>query len=339
VNTLIIGFGKRAKFSILPALKIINEGKIFVYSNNLEKLKTHQQKYNFELFTLFEKESFINISKIFICTPCENFLPLVQKLSQLKLTWVTLFIDTPIIPKMHNFEIEHYKNEFKEILVTEDCFYNPINKIIRNVIKANNLGKIKKINFVNYGHTYHALAHSRKLLKDKFIHYGIKYKNKYKFILSNSEINIIGGRMDSGYMHIFFKEEVISINDYNDKNDTSYKIKYLFNNDLLSGYLINNKKVNLTDDLIKNFIKLEHVCKIYNIHGIHFQEKIISLVYLILNTKNDNKKKYLLSDGIYDSFTIAVTKKIKVFFDLIFINKSLLIRIFYKIYLIKKFFK
>ena len=37
MNTLIIGFGKRAKYSILPALKIINEGKVYVYSRDLKK--------------------------------------------------------------------------------------------------------------------------------------------------------------------------------------------------------------------------------------------------------------------------------------------------------------
>jgi hypothetical protein len=259
-------------------------------------------------------------------------------LSKLNLTWVTLFIDTPIVPKISNIQIKQYKNKFKEILVTEDCFHNPINKIIQNVIEENNLGEIKKINFNNFGHTYHALAQSRKLLKDKFIHCGIKNNNNFKFILSNSEININGTKMDTGYMHIFFKENIISINDQSVNNNANYKINYLFTDDLLSGYLMNNQIVNLNDDLKKIFFKLRQICKIHDIRNMFLQEKIISLVYLITNAKNNNKKKYLLNDGIYDSFIIAITRKINFFFDIRFKKKSLFIKIFYRIYILKKYF-
>ena len=142
MDTLIIGFGKRAKYSILPALKIINEGKVYVYSRDLKKLHTQKEKYNIELFTSLEKESFKKISKIFICTPYESYLSIVQKLSKHDLNWVTLFVDTPIVPVISNIAIKQYKNKFKEILVTEDCFYNPINTVIKKIIYENKLGDI-----------------------------------------------------------------------------------------------------------------------------------------------------------------------------------------------------
>tara|TARA_B100001057_G_C22830336_1_gene943149 strand:- start:1214 stop:2260 length:1047 start_codon:yes stop_codon:yes gene_type:complete len=338
VDTLIIGFGKRAKYSILPALKIINEGKLYVFSNNLNKLETQKKKYDFELFNSIENESYEKISKIFICTPYEKYLPIVQRLSKLNLTWVNLFIDTPIIPKISNIHIKQYKNKFKEIFVTEDCFYNPINNIIQEVIKINKLGEIKKIDFNNFGHTYHALAQSRRLLKDKSIYFGIKNNDNFKFILSNSVININGKQLETGHIHIFFKENIISINDDNINNNAKYKISYLFTEDLFSGYLVNNQTVSLDDNLKKIFLKLRQICTIHNIRNKFLQEKIISLVCLMTEINNQNKKKYFLDDGIYDSFLIAITRKINFFFDIRFKKKSLFIYIFYKFYNFKKIF-
>jgi hypothetical protein len=336
MNTLIIGFGKRAKYSILPALKIINEGKVYVYSRDLKKLQTQKEKYNIELFTSLEKESFKKISKIFICTPYESYLSIVQKLSKHDLNWVTLFVDTPIVPVISNIAIKQYKNKFKEILVTEDCFYNPINTVIKKIIYENKLGDIKKIIYNNFGHTYHALAQSRRLLKNKFIYCGIKNNNNFKFILSNSQININGTQSDSGYMHIFFKDSIISINDQNINNNANYKINYLLSDGFVCGYLINNRIVNLNYDLKKIFIKLNDLCKTYNIRDLFLQENIISLVYLISNAKINVKNKYLLSDGIYDSLVIAITRKLNLFFDIKFKKKSILIELCCRLCILKK---
>ena len=346
MNTLIIGFGKRAKYSILPALKIINDGKVYVYSRDLKKLHTQKEKYNIELFTSLEKESFKKISKIFICTPYESYLSIVQKLSKHNLNWVTLFVDTPIVPVISNIAIKQYKNKFKEILpinAIKHPNWKMGNKIsidsatmMNKVFEVIEAKKIFDLNYNHFGHTYHALAQSRRLLKNKFIYCGIKKNNNFKFILSNSQININGTQSDSGYMHIFFKDSIISINDQNINNNANYKINYLLSDGFVCGYLINNRIVNLNYDLKKIFIKLNDLCKIYNIRDLFLQEKIISLVYLISYAKINVKNKYLLSDGIYDSLVIAITRKLNLFFDIKFKKKSILIELCCRLCILKK---
>ena len=137
-------------------------------------------------------------------------------------------------------------------------------------------------------------------------------------------------------MHIFFKDSIISINDQNINNNANYKINYLLSDGFVCGYLINNRIVNLNYDLKKIFIKLNDLCKTYNIRDLFLQEKIISLVYLISNAKINVKNKYLLSDGIYDSLVIAITRKLNLFFDIKFKKKSILIELCCRLCILKK---
>ena len=72
---------------------------------------------------------------------------------------INLYIDTPILPKISNIKIERYNQNFKNIYVLEDFYFNPLNEIINKIVKNNNLKSIRKIEYINSGHSYHSLAH------------------------------------------------------------------------------------------------------------------------------------------------------------------------------------
>ena len=336
INSLIIGFGNRAKQTVIPALQVINEGKIFVFSRNFEKLDNQKEKYGIEPIKTLNNEVLKNINKIFLCVPSKDFLSIIKNISKHNPGWINLFIDTPIVPIVTNLKIKNYQDHFKNIFVSEDYFFNPVNEIIKKIIDENDLGKIKKIEYINTGYLYHSLAQSRDLLNKHFINSGKKKLKNFQFSLMNSEIHIIGNRTDNGYTNIYTENGLISINKFEDNN--KYKLNYLFSDKVLSGYSFNQKELSLNDILMKDFISLKNVCKTHLIDSRSLQEQIISLVNLIRNTEIENGKKYFLKDGIYDSFVVAVTNKIKFYFDIKLNKKSLLFFIFYKLFLLRNIF-
>ena len=56
-NSLIIGFGKRVKNTVIPALKMIDDSNIYVYSRNFEKIiiNHHNYKSNFKISYIFNE--------------------------------------------------------------------------------------------------------------------------------------------------------------------------------------------------------------------------------------------------------------------------------------------
>ena len=146
INSLIIGFGNRAKQTVIPALQVINEGKIFVFSRNFEKLDNEKEKYNIESVKILNEEILKKIDKIFLCVPSRDFLSIIKKISKYNPHRINLFIDTPIIPAISNLKIKYYQDYFKNIFVSEDYFFNPVNEIIKKLLMKTNWGKSKKLN-------------------------------------------------------------------------------------------------------------------------------------------------------------------------------------------------
>ena len=55
------------------------------------------------------------IQRIFVCTPNDIFLDIVKKISIFNVRKINLYLDTPILPKISNINIEKYKEKFKRI--------------------------------------------------------------------------------------------------------------------------------------------------------------------------------------------------------------------------------
>jgi hypothetical protein len=325
-NSLIIGFGKRVKNTVIPALKLINDGDIYIYSKTFEKLILEKNKYGFKPIKNLNNNLLQNIQRIFICTPNSIFIDIVRDVSKFNVKKINLYLDTPILPKISNINIEKYKDNFKNVFVLEDFYYNPLNEITKKIINDNNLGSINTIEYIHSGHSYHSLAQSRYLLDKSTIFFGNKINNITNYFFLKSKIIIFGKRSEDGHILIKTLKDNLIINNPNKRSN--FKIDYIFDENVMCGYNLNNVKLNLTKELETNFNLLKIICKRYNIKLRTLQEQIISFVILISQCEKDTGKKYYLDDGIKDSFISAVVNKIFIYIDINFRKKSLILQVF-----------
>lgn len=340
INSLIIGFGFRVKNMIIPALKTLNDGNISIYSRNYEKLISKKNEYSFEPVQEINNDLFTTIDRIFISIPNNSILETVKKITKFHTKNINLYIDTPVVPKIKNINIKKYINNFKNIFILEDYYFNPVNDIVKNIIKKNQLSSIKKIEHINNGYDYHSLAQARDLCNKNKIFYGSKINDIQNYFFSKCKLKIIGSRKNSGYTKIETIRDLIIINkpEYN----SNFNLDYIYRNNVLSGYKLNDKKIELEKNLQKDFINMSKICIKFDISSNIIQEQIISLVNLVRESHKEYGKKYFLKDGITDSFIIAVTRKFKIFFDLYLLNRSIFYKtfiiIFYIIYMLKRIY-
>ena len=328
-NSLIIGFGKRVKNTVIPALKLINDGDIYIHSKTFEKLILEKDKYKFEPIKNLDNDLLANIHRIFVCTPNNSFLEIVRNISELNVLKINLYLDTPILPSISNINIEKYKNNFKNVFVLEDFYFNPLNEIIKKIIYDNNLNSIKKIRYINSGYSYHSLAQSRYLLNKSFVFFANKINEVTKFFFLKTNIIISGKRSEYGHTIIETSRGNLIIN--NNNKESNFNINYTFDDDIISGYDLNNVKIKLSTELDTKFKLLKKICKKYNIKLRSLQEQIISFVNLISESEKDTGKKYYLNDGIKDSFICAVVNKMNIYFDM-YLNKKSILYLFFKFF-------
>ncbi len=325
-NSLIIGFGRRVKGMLIPALQLVNDGETYVYSRTIEKVITDKNKYNVHPISELNDDILKKISKIFISIPNSSVLEILRKLLKYQTKEINLYIDTPIIPPASNIMIKNYIKYFKNIFVLEDFCYNPLNEIIEKLCTSNQLGNFKNIKFINNGYSYHSLAQTRYLLKNRKINFAIKLKDQLIFYFAGCKITITGDRIDKGYTIIKTQNSSICIN--NQDISCDFNIGYIFEEQVISGYKINNKILEIPTNLKNNLSKLKKICNKYDIYKRHSQEQVISLLYLITQCEMNEGKKYLFEDGVNDSFVVAVANKVKIYFDFNLFKKSILLSIF-----------
>ena len=170
MTCLIIGSGKRVEDTLIPALNIVGE-QTYLFTRNNEKREYLCSRYKIkgisELSSLPK-----DLSKIFLAIPNTEFLNYVKILSTMNLRQAELFIETPIIGPLKNFQIFKYSKYFKNLLVCEDWISKPFFKVVRILQAQKQLGNLKKVIFKNSGFSYHALAVTRNLLNYRRLIYG-----------------------------------------------------------------------------------------------------------------------------------------------------------------------
>ena len=106
MTCLIIGSGKRAEDTLIPALKIVQE-KTYLFSRN-----NVRREYLCSRYKLEELEELSNlpkdVTKVFLAIPNTEFLYYVKVLSTMNLKQAELFLETPIIGPLENFQIFKY---------------------------------------------------------------------------------------------------------------------------------------------------------------------------------------------------------------------------------------
>jgi len=327
-KSLIIGFGKRAQKVVFPAL-VLSGHEIFIYSRDLNKLRNYKNNFNFEIIEELNKNNLEQIDKIFICTKNNIYENIIKQINKINLNKkITLFVDTPLL--YHFFNIEKFRNNFKNLIVSEDEAFDPINVVIKELIKENSSHELFQINLNFYGLIAHSISQISSILNlnnniEQKIQYGI-YLNfkKIKYLLKISEIKIFFnyGRdwlSNKSNIEIFLKK----------KSDTriikKYKVEYIFNKNIFDGFKVNNTKYeNRFVEGIKNKINF------YSINSQHqssqkSQIKILSF-FSMLNFYENNHESNIIN-YIKCEYFGSLTKSMKLFinlkFDLIKLRKLL----------------
>ena len=250
-----------------------------------------------------------------------------------------LFIETPIIGQLKNFQIFKYSKYFKDILVCEDWISKPFFNIVRILQEQKRLGGIKTIIYKNSGFSYHALAVTRNLLNYERLIYGrvihTNHSEKTFFIrfLSNSmrldyPIDYLTGEIevifDKGVVLYSLDDNLLKkrkvLDDEKGTTDGFFIVNPLISSQRIVSYHVNGEEFDFSDsETSRKIVSQLNSLEIKN-KSIENQEKIISMALKLLN-KDD--KKYDLYEGTYDSFVIAFMNKFNLFFDLPIIGHSL----------------
>ena len=337
MTCLVIGSGKRVEDTLIPALKIVRE-RTYLFSRNNEKREYLCSRYNIEgLNNLSDLPK--EVTKIFLAIPSTEFLSYVKLLSKMNLDQTELFIETPIIGQLKNFQIFKYSKYFKDILVCEDWISKPFFKILRILQEQKRLGGIKTIIYKNSGFSYHALAATRSLLNYERLIYGrvihTNHNKKTFFVRFPRNSMRLEYPIDylTGEIEVIFDKGVVlySLDDnllkkssvpYDEKASANHLfiVNPSISSQRIVSYNVNGEEFDFSDSEIsrKIFSQL-NALKIKN-KSIENQEKIISMALKLLN-KDD--QKYDLYEGTYDSFIIAFLNRFNFYFDLPIMGHSL----------------
>lgn len=257
----------------------------------------------------------------------------------MSLNQAELFIETPIIGQLKNFQIFKYSKYFKDILVCEDWISKPFFNIVRILQEQKRLGNIKTVIFKNSGFSYHALAVTRNLLNYARLIYGrvgnTNHGDKIFFMrfLTNSM------RLDypidylQGEIEVIFDKGVVvyslgnkrlkksrEIDDEKGIIDSFFIVNPIISSKRIVSYHVNGEEFDFSDSEISRKIISQLISLEIKNKSIENQEKIISMALKLLNKDG---QKYNLYEGAYDSFVIAFMNKFNFFLDLPIMGHSL----------------
>ena len=327
-KSLIIGFGNRAKEVVMPAL-VLSGHEISIYSRDVNKLKNYKNYFNFKIIKELNKKNLYQIDQIFICTKNHIYQSIIQQILKTGLNKnITLFVDTPLL--YHFFEIKKFRNNFKNLIISEDEAFDPITVVIKELIKENSSHELFQINLNFYGLIAHSISQITSILNlnnniEQKIKYGI-YLNlkKIKYLLKISKVKIFfnNGRdwlSEKSNIEIYLKK----------KNETriikKYKVEYIFKKNIFDGFKVNNVKYeNKFVEGIKNKINFYSRNSQYQSSQVS-QIKILSF-FSMLNFYENNHESNIIN-YIKCEYFGSLTKSMKLFinlkFDLIKLRKLL----------------
>ena len=337
MTCLIIGSGKRVEDTLIPALNIVGE-QTYLFSRNYEKREYLCSRYKLECLKELSNLP-KDVTKVFIAIPNTEFLYYVKILSRMSLKQAELFIETPIIGGLDNFQIFKYSKYFKDILVCEDWISKPFFNILRILQEQKRLGSIKPVSFKNSGFSYHALAVTRNLLNYGRLIYGrvtkVNHGEKILFMRFLDNSMSLNYPIDylKGEIEVTFDRGVVvyspdgkqqkireKINHAKGIMNSVFIVNPIVSSKKIVSYHVNGKEFDFSDSETSRMIISQLASLEIKNNSIENQEKIISMALKLLNKDG---QKYNLYEGTYDSFVIAFMNKFNFFFDVPIIGHSL----------------
>jgi len=330
MTSLLIGNGRRAINTLLPALKA-SKGEVFLFGRNKSKVKELCSIYNLNYLDDL-RNSPGDISRVFVAIPNEAIKPIIANLPNRIAQNAELYLDTPIFGPIINFRLFKLKKNFKKIFVTEDWLSKPFFVFSKTLGKKYGFGKIKKIIFDRSGFSYHSLAVSRYIFDEPLLSISQSKSNEQEkliFTFKTCTMELINPKdYDSCNIRLEFENGLIDYaENYTHQEEASEK------DSIFIYRVLKNGSIKYCFDYPKKGVKKETLkSKNFSLpHKLHShyenEEKILSLISK-LNCFNEN---YSLEEGVYDSLAIAIFHKLNFFKDLSLGSKSLL-QLFINIY-------
>lgn len=320
-NILIIGSGHRVQDNFLPAIFYLKKKYdlclVGIYSRTFSNAEKVAKKWNLDALPYNFNLLHLEISMVVISITTNNVIDTLLKLENYKKK-LKIIIDTPAFIFFKDLPILKRISNKHDIFVASDFMYFPIFGLLREIKNSNILGKLKKINLVNSGYYYHgtALIRSffdflpflsiRKIGKVKKIFSALN-TNKYIYKFRNSVTASISYpyNFEDGYIELLFEQgTLINKNICSEKKNNHYIIE----NIVKENFIIGHKAEIYGSKFISNLEKIPTLLSFSNSSNTNFNlhKTFGTIDFLKSILINDEKKKYGLFQGIYDS---AISKQ------------------------------
>ena len=323
---LVVGFGKRVKTSILPALSIINKQyKVLDVYSKSEKQYVVDKKIR-QTVTDLDLVNFSEVDVIIVAITTANVPELLANLSKYDTKRILLYLDTPVINLNHFWAIGYFRY-FKNVYISED-YVSMVNlSSIRKVIRSGVLGEVKHIYLFHSGYRHHSVAIIKYLTsKRSIISINNKKINKVVFEskarLSNNISATIVGPRDYRVGKILIVCEKGIISDYRVNEKGSVLLNYNYINSKYSGFTIEAKRKILLSHKIedKKLIQFIKGAKSASLNDI-LKIESLSVMFGSIFSK-EKRYKYSYVDGIYDRLVIRLSERFRWMRDIRIIGTS-----------------
>lgn len=324
-NVLIIGYGKRVKTTILPALYCLREHFLIeaVYSRTTKYLSLKKCGMEMKTCRHFDDIDFAKINIIFIAVTTSAVPSILMKLSEHQTKHLTLFIDTPVFTSPRQWGATKYFERYAHVYATEDCYTLPTIQLCKEIIESGQIGKTRHIYMIHSGFSYHAIASIKSLLgvnyclkitkrqwNHEFSELVVTFPKGVKLTLLEPRDYLVGRTMIIG--------DRGCIVDYPLKSETKktniIRLGYELRNGIYFGVSVNGKlrEQNKLDKLLVNNVPPD-----IDDNSIMNMLKIRGLMDMLYNLEDNTKIfKYNANEAIYDNIALNITHKIGRFYDL-----------------------
>lgn len=317
-RVLVIGAGNRIQNTVLPALFCL-EPKVDVVgicSKSRKKLKSPDGKSTFTTITDMNAIDYPSLDAIIVAVTTNNVPDVLRRLTEFNVEKTILFLDTPVL-RLDDLRASKYFNFFGRVYVSEDYPFIASFNLVKQLVKAGTIGRLRHIYLFHNGYNHHALAILKHLTSNKLVSFAkVKKRNnevqEICFRFPNGvEATVIKPR-DYGMGRFLVTGESGFIADYQLAGNSCIHLEYMFDRGVYRGVRVKEKgKEHIFSSAGFNKIKK----RLLDVSLINCQ-KIEGLVLLFSKAFWGNPHSiYRPIDGVYDNTVSVFLHKYGIFKD------------------------
>ena len=305
-KVLIVGAGNRVKNTILPALKCLSP--FFEVVGLCHRTGKKISDFNCQ-----------RVDTVIVAVTLTEVPEVLKQLGKFPNCNFRLFLDTPVLAYYH-FPFLKLINRFPNVTVSEESFYLPPVKLVKQLVSKGEIGQIQQVNFLNFSYRNHPLAIARHFLNTSLV---------TKIVVTKSETNgprlnfhFLGGVLATiaepqdfyqGAFIVKGNKGTIIVGDLD--LPATIKIGYKISKGIYRGLTVNKKAV-----LLNNFDNLyfRKIDKCVFDKNLIKSLKIRGFMDLLIEGKT-----YFPLEGFYDQIATETAIRLGSFWDRPFGNSSL----------------